>query len=47
MKIVTQREFEKQVEIESAYLQHCNHLTKEQADKFALEDAQKRFQVED
>ena len=44
-KQVSVKEFEKQVEIESANLQHYNHLSKEQADKSALENIQELYEV--
>lgn len=44
-KQVSAAEFEKQVEIESAYLQHYNNLPKSQADKAARENVTERFEV--
>ena len=45
-KKVSSQGFEKQVEIESAYLQHYNHLPKEQADKSAHENITNLYEVE-
>ena len=44
-KQVSVKEFEKQVEIESANLQHYNHLDKAQADKSARENIAQLFEV--
>ena len=44
-KQVSIKDFEKQVEIESAHLQHYNHLSKEQADKSALENIKELYDV--
>jgi hypothetical protein len=44
-KQVSVKEFEKQVEIESAHLQHYNHLNKQEADKAALENIQELYDV--
>ena len=44
-KQVSVKEFEKQVEIESAHLQHYNHLNKQEADKAALENIKELYDV--
>lgn len=42
---VSQKEFEKQVEIESANLQHFNYMNKTQADKVAKETVNQLYEV--
>ena len=44
-KQVSESNFQKQVEIESAHLQHYNHLNKQEADKVALENIKKLYEV--
>jgi len=44
-KQVSAKEFQKQVEIESAHLQHYNHLNKQEADKAALENIKELFEI--
>ena len=44
-KQVSAKEFEKQVEIESAHLQHYNHLNKKEADKAARENINQLYEI--
>lgn len=44
-KQVTKQEYQKQVEIESANLQHYNHLDKAQADKSAQEIISELYEI--
>mgnify|MGYP000685664079 CR=1 FL=1 len=44
-KQVSAADFEKKVEVESAYLQHYNNLPKHQADKAARENVSEEFEV--
>lgn len=42
---ISQKDFEKKVEIESANLQHFEHQTKTQADKNALDYINSKYQI--
>ena len=44
-KQVSAQDYEKQIEIESAYLQHYSHLSKIQADKSAQENVSEIFEI--
>ena len=44
-KQVSTKQFKKQVEIESAHLQHYNYLTKQEADKMALQNIKDLYEI--
>ena len=44
-KQITVAEYQKKIEVESAYLQHYNNLPKAQADKAARENVSLEYEV--